>query len=469
MRKLSVKTRIAVWLTLLMGLLAALLLAFLLSVSKVVAVRTAMSQLAQTVRSNLSHTAMLNGRLELGSGFDFYQDGVTTLIYSRDKALLAGQLPASFTVEEAFQNGLTRTVSTGAEQYLVLDLWLPMGWENGVWLRGVMEAPENRRLMFKLLLVALIIMPAFMASAALGSYQIAKRAFRPLDSITATAASINEAQDLSRRIGLPPGKDEFSQLAAAFDQLLQRLERSFESEKQFTADASHELRTPVSIITGACEYAERYDETGEERQETIAMIHRQADKMSQLISQLMSMTRLEQGTEPVRLERVSLDKLLRSLCGELACDPSRLVLEVPNGLTVEADPSLLARLLRNLVENGFKYGRPDGHVWISAAKEGGEVLLEVRDDGMGIPSGQQDKIWQRFYRADPARGEGGTGLGLSIVRQIAQLHGGYMTLESVPRVGSAFTLHLPAPEDAADQGSPIKFQTGKTPGGPSVS
>jgi hypothetical protein len=197
-----------------------------------------------------------------------------------------------------------------------------------------------------------------------------------LDSITATAASINEAQDLSRRIGLPPGKDEFSQLAAAFDQLLQRLERSFESEKQFTADASHELRTPVSIITGACEYAERYDETGEERQETIAMIHRQADKMSQLISQLMSMTRLEQGTEPVRLERVSLDKLLRSLCGDLACDPSRLVLEVPNGLTVEADPSLLARLLRNLVENGFKYGRPDGHVWISAAKEGGEVLLE---------------------------------------------------------------------------------------------
>ena len=154
MRKLSVKTRIAVWLTLLMGLLAALLLAFLLSISKVVAVRTAMSQLAQTVRSNLSHTAMPNGRLELGSGFDFYQNGVTT-----------------FTVEEAFQNGLTRTVSPGAEQYLVLDLWLPMGWENGVWLRGVMEAPENRRLMFKLLLVALIIMPAFMALAALGSYQ----------------------------------------------------------------------------------------------------------------------------------------------------------------------------------------------------------------------------------------------------------------------------------------------------------
>ena len=102
------------------------------------------------------------------------------------------------------------------------------------------------------------------------------------------------------------------------------------------------------------------------------------------------------------------------------------------------------------MENGFKYGRPDGCVWISVRQSGGEILLEVRDNGMGIPSEQQDKIWQRFYRADPARsGEGGTGLGLAIVQQIAHLHGGYMTLESVPRVGSAFTLHLPAAESSA--------------------
>ena len=129
-------------------------------------------------------------------------------------------------------------VDAGKEQYLVLDLWLPVGWENGVWLRGVMEAPENRQLTRNLLFVALIIMPVFMALAAWGSHWIARRAFRPLNSITATAASINEAQDLSRRIGLPPGKDEFSRLASTFDQLFQRLEKSFEAEKQFSSDAS---------------------------------------------------------------------------------------------------------------------------------------------------------------------------------------------------------------------------------------
>lgn len=451
MKPLSVKLRIAVWLTLLMGLLAVLLLAFLLSISKVVAAQSSMTQLSQTVRNNLSQTGMTNGRLALGDSFSFYQDGVSTLIYSREKALLAGQIPVSFSIEEEFQNGITRVVNAGGGQYLVLDLWLPMGWDSGVWLRGLMEVPENRQLTASLLRVALIVMPAFMALAALGSYWIARRAFRPLDSIMSAAASINEAQDLSRRIGLPPGRDEFSQLAATFDQLFQRLEKSFESEQQFAADASHELRTPVSIIKGACEYAEKYDETPEERLETISMIHRQANRMSQLISQLLSMTRLDQGTETAKLEPVKLNDLIRSLCQEQAYDPHRLILELQEEVTAAADPALLSRLIQNLVENGFKYGRPDGCVWISVRQSGGEILLEVRDNGMGIPSEQQDKIWQRFYRADPARsGEGGTGLGLAIVQQIAHLHGGYMTLESVPRVGSAFTLHLPA-DESTDQ------------------
>ncbi len=118
---------------------------------------------------------------------------------------------------------------------------------------------------------------------------------------------------------------------------------------------------------------------------------------------------------------------------------------MPEKITAAVDPALLSRLLWNLVENAIKYGRPDGCVWISARRKEGEILLEVRDNGIGIPSEQQDKIWKRFYQADSARGEGGTGLGLSIVWQIAQIHGGYMTMESIPQVGSVFILHLPDP------------------------
>lgn len=444
MRNFSVKVKLTVWVTMLMAVLSGLLLAFMLSISSTVATQTAMTQLSQTVQSNVGQVKITDGKLELGQEFHFYRNGVTILIYSQSEALLAGQIPVSFAVEEDFQNGTTRVVSSGEERYLVLDLWIPMGWEDGVWMRGIMEAPENRQLARNLLTVALIALPAFLVLAAAGSYGIAKRAFRPLDDITATASAINEARDLSRRIALPPGRDEFSRLAYTFDQLFERLERSFEAEKQFTADASHELRTPVSIIKGACEYAEKYDETAEERQETLSMIHRQAGKMSDLISQLLSMTRLEQGTELARLERVDLSELIPSLCKEQGYDQAHMTLDLEEGISVWADAALLSRLVQNLVENAFKYGRPQGHVWIAVRKSRDEVLLQVRDDGIGIPPEQQEKVWQRFYQVDPSRsGEGGAGLGLSMVRQIAQLHEGYMTLESAPGVGSAFTLHLP--------------------------
>ena len=105
----------------------------------------------------------------------------------------------------------------------------------------------------------------------------------------------------------------------------------------------------------------------------------------------------------------------------------------------------MSRLTENLVENAFKYGKPEGHVWVTVKSQGEEGILEVRDDGIGIPKDQQEKIWQRFYQVDPSRSDesSGVGLGLSMVRQIAQLHGGTVTLDSVEGIGSAFALHLP--------------------------
>lgn len=443
MRYVTVKTRITVWLTLLMSLLAVLMLTFTLSISSGVTFQTCMSQLSHTVLHNSRQIAFQNGRLKLNDDFQFYQYGVSTLVYSQSESLLAGQLPVSFPAREPFQNGLTRTVAVGEDEYLVLDICYSDSWEEGVWLRGLMEVPRSRQFSKNLLLAMLIALPLFLVLATLGSYWIARQAFRPLDSIAETAEAINEASDLSRRIGLPSGRDEFTRLAATFDHLFERLERSFEAEKQFTADASHELRTPVSIIKGACEYASKYDETPEERQETITMISRQAVKMSALISQLLSMTRLDQGTELNQFEPVNLASLLQNLCEEQAYPHGQLTLELQD-LTVCANPALLTRLVHNLVENAFKYGRPGGHVWIRTCREGSEVLLQVRDNGIGIAPEQQDRVWQRFYQADAARSKDtGAGLGLSMVQQIARIHGGYMTLESIPGAGSAFTLHLP--------------------------
>ena len=462
-RNRSVKWKITLWLTLLMALLSGLLLVFMLSISRSVTTRTSMNQLSQTMRGNASRIAYTDGRLQIEDGFQFYLGGVSTLVYSRGGALMAGQLPVSFSTDESFENGSLRTITAGGNRYLMLDLWIPSGWEDGVWLRGLLEMPEDRYGTNNILRVAAVALPLFILLAAAGGYLIVRRSFRPLDQISATASAISEAKDLSRRIGLPPGKDEFSRLAETFDSLFERLERSFEAESQFAADASHELRTPVSIIRGACEYGMKYDETAEERKETLEMIHRQAVKMSELITQLLSMTRLEQGTELPEMAEIDLAALAESVAEEMAADYGEERLryyiseesadaaghtgsaQTPAGLhTVRGDAALLTRLLRNLIDNGFKYGRPDGHVWVSVSEENGEVLLKVRDDGIGIPAEHREKIWQRFYQVDPSRGEtSGAGLGLAMVSQIARLHGGFMSLESVPEVGSVFTLHLP--------------------------
>lgn len=338
MRKLSVKVKITGWYLLLMTIMAGLLLAFLVAVSGSVSTQTAMDQLEQTVRANLRQVDMADGSLQFGENFLFYDNGVYTLIYSQSEALLAGQVPVGFTASEPFQNGLTRPVDVDGARYYVLDFWVPLGWDSGVWVRGVLEAPENPRLVTNLLYIAMIALPLFILLAAAGGYAIARRAFRPLDRITATAAAIGEAADLSRRVEVPPGDNEFTRLARTFNQMFERLERSFEAEQQFTADASHELRTPVSVIKSACEYAEKYGETPEEREETMAMIHRQADRMSLLIEQLLRITRLDQGTGISLQENVDLTELVRTACADQPREEGRLLVEAEAGISVRGTP-----------------------------------------------------------------------------------------------------------------------------------
>ena len=444
----TVKKRIAVWLTLLMTMLSVLLLIYILMISDFVATGTVRGQLTDTLRGNARLVSLQNGYLQVEDGFRYSGGGISTLIYSEQEALLAGQIPVVFEEREPFENGVIRTVAQQDITYLVLDLWVPSGWESGVWLRGITEAPDIREMTVNLLLLTTITLPLFLALAAWGSYMISSRAFRPLDRINAAAEAINEARDLKGRIGMPTGEDEFSRLAINFDGMCERLERSFEAEKQFTADASHELRTPISVIKGACEYAETYGEedSPEERRENMEMIHRQADRMAVLVTRLLQMTRMEQGTEGATPIPLDLGAEAAALCAELFPNESRLTVEAARGITVLADRELLARVLCNLVENGLKYVRADEppQVRVTVASDGAEATLAVSDRGIGIPEEEREKIWTRFYRIDRARTDGeSTGLGLSMVAQIARLLGGRMTLESEVGQGSTFTLHLP--------------------------
>ena len=447
MKRLSVKQKLTIWIILLMLLLVGLVLGFMLAVSSSVVTEHAHDQLTTTLRGNLSGISRENGTLSFSEDFSFTRSGVYTLVYSDSGALLAGQPPLSFPEGITFENGITRTVSGAADDFYVLDYWLHFGWDDGVWVRGVTPMPDTADILNELADIALLLLPLMVIVSGLGAYLIARSTFRPIDRMIRTVGEISEGRDLSRRIGLPSGRDEISRLGQAFDSMFARLETSFEAEKQFTSDASHELRTPVAVILAQCGDARRNAQTLEQYAEAIDVVERQAKRMSDMIARLLQMTRLEQGTQRIAMEHADISSLVEVICGEQPQLPRGITLQSDIQPDVEAwfDVTLMSRLLQNLINNAAQYGRENGHIWVVLRRMEGDVVLSVRDDGIGIPAEQLDKIWQRFYQVESARGaEGGAGLGLQMVQQIAALHGGTVTVDSREGEGSCFTLRFPA-------------------------
>lgn len=446
MKHLSVKQKLTLWITLLMLLLVSLVLVFMIAVSSSVVTEYTFEQLSTIVRANLTGISQENGALSFSEDFSFTRNGVYTLVYSKSGALQAGQPPLSFPEGTGFENGMIRTVSSGEDDFYVLDYWLHFGWEDGVWVRGVISAPDTADVLDELADIALLLLPVMVIVSGLGAYLLARSTFRPIDRMIRTVSEINEGRDLSRRIGLPPGRDEISRLGQAFDNMFARLETSFESEKQFTSDASHELRTPVAVILAQCEDARRNARTTEQYEEAIEVIGRQAGRMSDLIAQLLQMTRLEQGTQSISMEQADISSLVEVICEEQPALPRGITLQADIQPEIEAwfDVTLMSRLLQNLINNAARYGRENGHIWVVLRCVEEEVILSVRDNGIGIPTDRLDKIWKRFYQVESARGaESGAGLGLTMVRQIAELHGGTVTVDSREGEGSCFTLRFP--------------------------
>ena len=446
MRHISIKWRMTLWFTVVMVTISALVLVFVMLMNRNSVTRPPEAQVVYMVQRNADDLEFDHGNWDF-SDVEFYGHGVYTEIYDEDGRLLGGAGPAAVTEQIPFSDEGLRTV-TGSDggRYYVYDRALNVGGAT-VWVRGTIDSAAREGVMDVIVPLAWALLPGLVVVSALGGWLISSLSFKPMEKVIAAAESISGGEDLSRRIGLPRGRSEINRLAGAFDDMFDRLERSFHAEAQFTSDASHELRTPVAVILTECDTLEQGAPTEEDYRAGVEVIHGQARQMSRLITQLLHITRLEQGTQKLETESADLSELARSVCtaqSQLAPRGITLTCDAPDPVTLPLDVTLMTRLLNNLISNAFRYGRDGGHTAVSVERQGDTAVLSVADDGIGIPPALQERIWQRFYQVDPARsGSEGTGLGLFMVRQIARLHGGTAEVSSTPGQGSTFTVRLP--------------------------
>ena len=291
--------------------------------------------------------------------------------------------------------------------------------------------------------------PVLLLVAAGGGYWLSRRALSPVDSLARTAREIS-GTNLNRRLQKLDTGDELQRLSDTLNEMLDRIESAFLRITQFTADASHELRTPVSLIRTEAELALRRSRGEAEYKESLRHILLEAERTTALLEQLLSLARTDSGREALHLQPVDLRQTLRPVVDGWQQVATIRNLQFSSSLdapesSVMGDETLLRRLADILLDNAFKYTPSPGSVRLSLEQSANSAVITVRDSGVGIAEEEQSKIFERFYRVDKARSraQGGAGLGLAIAQWIVTQHRGSIRVESQPGSGTTFRVELP--------------------------
>lgn len=450
MNRLSIKARVTLWYASLMIGVVGLVLAVIFYVSSTILTSSIESRLFEIVEDSLQEIDYENGSFEVDDESWLIEEGVYLSFYTTEGIFISGNMPPAFTYDVIFSAGEIQTITSEGSDWAVYDRMIYVEGYGNAWIRGISSFSEAESTMQTMLYVSLIILPFMVLIAVIGGYLITRRAFIPVKRITESAEAITDGNELSKRINLGKGRDEIYTLANTFDRMFDRLESSFETEKQFTSDASHELRTPIAVIISQCEYALESAESEQELLGALKVILGQSQKMSRLISQLLFLSRTDQEVQPMKYEEVNLSELAEVIIEEqkMLADQKNITIrsEIEPNLILDADETMMMSLLINLISNAVKYGKQDGYVSVQLKQDKDKIIGIIEDNGIGISESDQNKIWTRFYQVDTARTsekEGGVGLGLAMVNWIVQSHNGTITLKSALSKGSTFAFSLP--------------------------
>lgn len=320
---------------------------------------------------------------------------------------------------------------------------------------GILAGADTRRAELApadLVSTMLLILPfAFLATVLVGSW-IARRALLPVTAIITEVREITDGRTLHRRLPVPMVGDELAHLAETLNEMMARLERSFAALRRFTADASHELKTPLTVLRSGVERAIRTEGLPRDTLATLEETLQEVNRMTELVDALLTLARADEGRAPLHREPVDLRDIVAELgeTGELLAEQAGVRMDVrapDQPVVVPVDRTRVRQLILNLITNAVKYTPPGGTVSVELATADAAVTLTVQDTGVGIAAGDLPHIFDRFWRADSARtrtGERpGAGLGLAISKWIAEAHGGTIEVASRPGRGSRFTVSIP--------------------------
>ena len=308
-----------------------------------------------------------------------------------------------------------------------------------------------------------IFSPLALLGLSLAGWLLAGRALSPMVRMARVAREIT-AENLHLRLPVEHTSDELALLADNCNAMLARLEKSFRKVKQFSGDASHEMRTPLAILRGETEVTLRWARDAEEYRRTLESNLEEINRMSRIIDDLLTLAKSDTGELPLEIRELSLSDLLQELylqgntLGESREIPVLLHLEVVEEIRLHGDELRLRQMFLNLIANGIKYTQPGGRVEITLAQHGKEAQVRIADTGIGIPAEHIPHIFDRFYRIDRARNraDGGSGLGLAISKGIVEAHAGRITVDSTPGKGSTFTVYLPLQAPPAGRNRPAE-------------
>jgi len=317
-------------------------------------------------------------------------------------------------------------------------------------LRPQRELLEQIRLTFAWLI------PLSVLLAGIGGYFLARKSLEPVAAMGAQAERISAA-NLHERLAVKNASDELGRLARTFNDLLDRLDQSFERQRRFISDASHELRTPISILRGEAEVAlSQPERSSEEYRESLAVLQQEAERLGSIVEDLFTLTRADAGEYRLSRSDFYLDELAADCvrAARALAQAKNIVLaaaDTPREMPVRADEELLRRMILNLLDNAIKYTPEGGKVSVACTIAVDGYDLSITDSGPGVPADLQSRIFERFFRVDRARArtarDGGAGLGLSIARWIAEAHDGRIDLVRSDATGSVFKVHLPVPHE----------------------